>query len=249
AHCETLCTIDVYRNGEDHIDSLGMTDAAERMRPVWEVEPSVTIMSGEPCATGTTSFVGSEEHYEEIITKYLNDRLKSFRLSVGVDGGYLNAKAVVREIAPGMADRITDSMVFVRYGDLTTRFELNSAGSGCELWYRADTLFCGTPEHPHPMVTHLNAVLDQAWGFKITGMDLFSYDWGCTTEWNNYGAQRFDEGFVPASYAALLEDAGEELFGCVNGGYQAQPMETWIDVSPPGRMYAFSLLTTIDPSW
>jgi RHS repeat-associated protein len=160
--CQAQCHVEVvFSSG--HVSAIDIDTAG--MRLVHTYKPEVTIKGAGSCPDSTVEVDGVEQELGGLLTERLNRKLRQYREEVGVAGGYWNVKQAVREIYPGMADRIVDSLVFVLYRDTSARFEFDSFS--CEFWYRADTAFVGTPVNPHRVVEHMNNYLNARWGYLI----------------------------------------------------------------------------------
>lgn len=163
--CKNDCRRTVFWDGSGHIDHIG--DSTELKRIQWVYSYKMHVDRPNPsCSDSSRYSAGNSRPYHDQAIQYLNNAVQSYsRDSVGVNGGYWNFKNALRKAYPQLVSRIADSIVFVRYHDTTAKFvRLN----GCELWYKPDTLFYGTPEDPHPLVGHLNRWLDMMWNFPVS---------------------------------------------------------------------------------
>ncbi|MEP7221020.1 MAG: hypothetical protein ABI876_18995, partial [Bacteroidota bacterium] len=175
--------------------------------------------------------------YSKLIVQFLNQRIASYRIdSVGIDGGYWNIKRSIRSYVPALASTISgDSLVFVRYNDTSAHFEVRP-GDTCALWYVADTMFCGTPEYPHPLVGHLNNVLNGLWGFQVNAADSSLSSDTCNLVSGGipyYRAFNFYPTLFPG-YSAFIDSVKIFPFGCINGNIDDKPLTNYISISSDG---------------
>ncbi|MEP7220836.1 MAG: hypothetical protein ABI876_18060, partial [Bacteroidota bacterium] len=168
-----------------------------------------------------------DQDFAILIRDYLNDRLRVVRTQeVGINGGEWNVAAAIRQRYPSMVPVIFDSIVVVRYGDTTARFELDTVVGGglCALHYRGDTMICGSPANPHPLVAQLNALLNDIWGYRIPAAvsgtsDVFNGD--STYILRVYADQ-------PQSLVDIVNAALANQFSCINGTTDVHPLSTYL---------------------
>ena len=184
------------------------------------------------CADSTASYPGTEIDIRPIVIDRLNGLLRAKTMhEVGPEGGEWNIREELRKILPpGLANSIiTDSVVWVRYRDESARFEYEDS---CKLWYRGDTIACGTPESPHALVEALNAYVDEFWGYGIDAGDDQPHT-ECVTADGTVIGRRYEYTLFEEEYEARMEWYDSSRFTCVNGYARPKPLADFITMSAP----------------
>lgn len=160
--CKNLCHITSFY-GSGHLDSVGSTAEWANVTRVFR-QRMVISRPSPSCSDSTTQAPGNQWPYHDQVVSFLNGSLHAYSYdSVGVEGDYWNINNALRRSYPQLVGRISDSVIFVRYRDTSARFVRES---GCTLWYHADTMIVGTPARPHKLVSDLNDLLNQLWGYQ-----------------------------------------------------------------------------------
>ncbi len=248
--CKRMCSLTVTReNGNSgHITGLGVQADFDRMDTVYNYELEIAPKGQGDCASGWHGYSGWHRDYKSIILNELNQRLERFRAdTVGAGGGNWNVKRVLREVGipNDILNTITDSLVFVQPGD-DGRFQAEG-GDLCELWYRVDPQYLGTPINPHPLVAHLNNMLDDLWGFEVDPADAqHDYQYKRVSHLMNARHYGGDDDQLPADFVALRDDYLGAAFENVNGSADPRVLGDFLTYNNSMNAWAFQFGPT-DP--
>ena len=233
AECESQCSLTVHYhddNPTEHIDSIGTYEEFAQMQKIYGWRAFVDTSS--VCADSTASYPGTEVDIRPIVLDRLNGLLRAKTMhEVGPEGAEWNIRAELRKILPpALANSIiTDSVVWVRYRDESAHFVYEDS---CELWYRGDTIVCGTPESPHALVDALNAYVNEFWAYGIdAGDDQATTE--CVTADGTVIGRRYEYSLFEEEYEDRMEWYDSSRFTCVNGYARPKVLSDFITTSAP----------------
>ena len=227
--CVNECDLTIF--GSDPIDSVGTPAQWGGIQRVFNsrVEVSVPVDDGEVdpyCANDSATLTEDRSvAYEDLIVEHLNYRLAIYWRSNGgtLWTGFMDA---LREVAPdSIVNRITDSTVWVPpydYDVTPPRFEIDSL---CDLHYIADTVLWSEmyPGLEHPLVNHLNEMLDDLWGYEIdTGA---AYVEECESHVAETIARRYEYHLIESDRNALVDEYLDAAFAFYNGSPVPVPVD------------------------
>ncbi|MEP7218322.1 MAG: hypothetical protein ABI876_05370, partial [Bacteroidota bacterium] len=224
AECEAGCNLSIVRSGTK-FDSVGTAAEREAFLRSMTYNFDVKLNDGvSACPEGYTRIGGTATPTGELLVWYLNRWLYGFSHdSVGVGGGYLNVKQVVRQLDSTFAGHIADSLVFVQYHDAHAHFIIDS----CRLIFVADPLIQGSPAMPHPLVDSLNSFLDREWGYRVGGITADTCAHGSDGDTlRTRGGYAYSS--LPSAYRGIRDSLLVRRFASINGNADAISLNRYL---------------------